>query len=622
MFEATRSDSYAGWTSTRYQWVLGIFYFFVVAIWSFGIKFHGAPDESTHFFLLEYLNAFHSMPDAAQPSQAFTGAISGYTWQPGAFWYHGLPFPHVLGALISYHSLSWILPNELAYLAARSFNWLLGAIFISALFRIGYRAGMSKKSAALGALVVALIPQVSFVFSYFNSDAYGLMSVALVLSALLGFLKSPNKIAALCLGGALGLMFMAKLYFLPALVFVAVTLAAQHYFTELNLKKYMVTLIVGAAIISAPMLLTTYIKYGEISGVSGQLAFWAMHKASPAAGYGTCFIGCPEHFFEMKAIRPWLSLSLMSYFSVTGWMSIYIPPSYYTIAAVLFIALCVIAAVQTYRTRSHVKKSIFYLNYLLPLIMIFGLFPSIVVLSILASQNALPQPQGRYLFVTVPFLSILIALATKSHLSSAMAASTAKVRHFHVRCLIAVAVWMAWTNSLAWSANTLEATNIEKSAIGMKVTEAVMASDAAKAMEAKTLTPAQLTNRLLLENGEFLLKATVEQQGALGNMDEIRKTPEGWLIKGWSFIDEAGGSPQYLIAVEAGKIVSAIKIDGRRPDVAAALNNKAALRSGYNGNILSASSSDRCDLKLYTVSSTFNIFAMPDVCASISRSSH
>ncbi|MBX6494266.1 hypothetical protein K4L99_23210, partial [Pseudomonas syringae pv. tomato] len=67
---------------------------------------------------------------------------------------------------------------------------------------------------------------------------------------------------------------------------------------------------------------------------------------------------------------------------------------------------------------------------------------------------------------------------------------------------------------------------------------------------------------------------------------------------------------------------SAIKIDGRRPDVAAALNNKAALRSGYNGNILSASSSDRCDLKLYTVSSTFNIFAMPDVCASISRSSH
>nr|WP_274384011.1 glycosyltransferase family 39 protein [Pseudomonas cannabina] len=601
---------------------MGVFYFFVVAIWSFGIKFHGAPDESTHFFLLEYLNAFHSLPDATQPSQPFTGAISGYTWQPGAFWYHGLPFPHVLGALISYHSLGWILPNELGYVAARCVNWIMGAIFIGALFRIGYRAGMSKRAAALGALIVALIPQVSFVFSYFNSDAYGLMSVALVLSALLGFLKRPDKLAALCLGGALGLMFMAKLYFLPALVFVAVTLVAQHYFAELNLKKCIVPLIVAAAIVSGPMLLLTYMKFGEISGVSGQIEFSAMHKGSPSAGYGTCFIGCPEHFFEMKAIRPWLSLSLVSYFSVTGWMSIYLPPTYYSIAAALFAALCIAAAVQTYRARAHVKTSVFYLNYLLPLIMIFGLFPSIVVLSMLASQNALPQPQGRYLFVTIPFLSILIALATKSYFSAAVASSTAKVRHFHVKCLVTVAVWMAWTNSLAWSANTLDPTNIGQSAIGMAVTDAVMASDAAKTSETKILSPAQLTSRLALNNGEFFLKATVEPKGTVGNLDEIRKTPNGWLVKGWSFIEEADGAPQYVIAVEAGKVVSALRIDNKRPDVAAALNNKAAARSGYDGNILSTSSSDRCDLKLYTVSSTFKIFAMPDVCASISRSSN
>ncbi|WP_206193597.1 hypothetical protein, partial [Pseudomonas viridiflava] len=35
----------------RYQLLLAVFYFLVVAFWSVGITFHGAPDEATHFFL-------------------------------------------------------------------------------------------------------------------------------------------------------------------------------------------------------------------------------------------------------------------------------------------------------------------------------------------------------------------------------------------------------------------------------------------------------------------------------------------------------------------------------------------------------------------------------------------
>ncbi|RMV66574.1 putative Membrane protein [Pseudomonas caricapapayae] len=625
MLDTNHSDHPTGWSSARYQRALAVTYFIVLAVWSAGIAFNGAPDESTHFFLLEYLKAFHSLPAASAPTQAFTGTLSGYTWQPGEFWYHGLPFPHVIGALISSYGLSWMLPSDLGYLAARCFNWVLGAVFICALFRIANRAGMPKKAAALAALLIALIPQVSFVFSYFNSDAFGLMSVALLISALLGFLKAPNKLGALCLGGAIGLMFLAKLYLLPALVFTAVMLAAHQFFDSKSLKRYVPTMAVVAAIFSVPMLLVTFLKYGEMSGISGQIDFVALHKNNPAAGYGTCYIGCSGHLVNMENVFPWLSLTLTSYFSTTGWMNIFLPSTYYMGAAVLFILLVTAAAIQTARVYSRDNRRLFLLNYLLPLVMILGLFPSIILLSLLASQNSLPQPQGRYLFVTIPFLALLVAFASMSHARARNSASSARdirSNRFHLKWLVVVAAWMAWTNMVAWNENTLSPRNIQMSAIGKMVTEAVLASGTGRNSGTDTLSAAQLAERLSTINGEFFIKVPSGQSGAAGTIDEVRKTSEGLLLRGWSVPPATEGSPEYVIAVESGKVLGAIRIEIKRPDVAGALADKTALRSGYEGVIHAASSPDKCDLKLYTVTSTFNIFTMPDVCASISRLSH
>ncbi|WP_122367199.1 DUF2142 domain-containing protein [Pseudomonas coronafaciens] len=609
----------------RYELMLALGYFIFLALWSVGTPFNGGPDEATHFFLLEYLKAFHSLPNATEPGQTFNGLISNHTWQQGAFWYHGLPFPHVIGALITSYGLGWMLPDELGYLAARCFNWLLGAVFICALFRIAHRAGMPKKSAALGALIIALIPQVSFLFSYFNSDAFGLMSVALLISALLGFLKVPSKPAALCLGGAIGLMFLAKLYLLPALVFVVVLLAAHHFMGNKSLKRHISTMIIVAAIISVPMLLVTFLKYGEISGISGQVDFVALHKNNPAAGFGTCYIGCSGHLLNMENVLPWLSLTLTSYFSTTGWMNIFLPSTYYVGAAVLFILLVTAALIQTGRVYLRDNKRVFLLNYLLPLVMILGLFPSIILLSLIASQNSLPQPQGRYLFVTIPFLAILIAFASMSHAHAKNAASfarDARSNRFHLKWLFVVTVWMAWTNIAAWKENALSSMNIQKSAIGKPFIEAVAASDAAEKPQTNVLSIKQFTDRFFVTNGEFFIRAPFEQSSAAGTIDEVRKTAEGWLLRGWTVPVETGGSPEYVIAVEAGKVVGAIRIEIKRPDVASALSSNKALRSGYEGVIPATSSPDKCDLKLYTVTSTFKIFAMPDVCEFISRSSH
>ncbi len=266
---------------------------------------------------------------------------------------------------------------------------------------------------ALIALVVALIPQVTFVFSYLNSDAYGLASIALLISTLVSFLNSPTRKRALYLGMALGLMFMAKLYFIPALVFAFTLLAANRAFKNTQLFKHAPTAIVVSLVVSLPMLLLVYTKYGEISGVSGQIDFVNMHKLNPAAGYGTCYLLCGDHFLNTETVFPWLNLTLKSYFSVTGWMNIFIPNSYYLASAFILISIALIALYQMKPIDRSERKLDIALQYGLPLVMIIALYPSITLMSLIASQNSLPQPQGRYLFVTIPFLGLLLSLTAK-----------------------------------------------------------------------------------------------------------------------------------------------------------------------------------------------------------------
>lgn len=402
-----------GLNDARCQLLLAALYVLLIALWSSGIAFNSAPDESTHFFLLEFFNKFNALPSASEPQQALTGLISGRTWQKGEFWYHGLPFPHIMGALLTTKIGAWILPSDFLYLAARSFNWLLGGVFICALFRIARSIGNSTSLSALIAISVALIPQVTFVFSYLNSDGYGLTSIGLLISTLISYTNSPTRKRAMYLGLAIGLMLLAKLYFLPALVFAAVMLVANRTLKNRQVLSHWPTLVITAAIIAVPMLLVVYLKYGEISGVSGQLDFVAMHKLNPAAGYGTCYLFCSDHVVNTRNLAPWLNLTLTSYFSVTGWMNIFISENFYVLASMVFVCMIGFSILQIKPLRASETWKDITIHYLLPLVMIIGLFPAITLLSLLASQNSLPQPQGRYLFVTIPFLVLLLALSIK-----------------------------------------------------------------------------------------------------------------------------------------------------------------------------------------------------------------
>ncbi len=397
----------------RCQLLLSAGYLFLIFLWSTSIAFNGAPDESTHFFLLEFLKAFHALPIPSEPLEAMTGPISGHTWQKGDFWYHGLPFPHIVGALVTTYIGGWFIPSDALYMAARSFNWLLGCVFICALFRTARTIGLPLLLSAGIAACVSAIPQVTFVFSYLNSDAYGLASIGLLISTMTGLIKSPIRKRSLYFGVSVGLMLMAKLYFIPALVFAISVILANRIFKNKAILAHLPTMIVAAMAVSVPMLILVYLKYGEISGISGQLAFVEMHKLNPAAGFGTCYLNCHGGLINTKTVSEWLNLTLMSYFSVTGWMNIFIANAYYKIAGIILLAIMAVSVYQVKPLSANESKREIALNYALPVAMIIALYPAITLLSLLASQSSLPQPQGRYLFVTIPFIGLLLSMTAQ-----------------------------------------------------------------------------------------------------------------------------------------------------------------------------------------------------------------
>jgi hypothetical protein len=138
-----------------------------------------------------------------------------------------------------------------------------------------------------------------------------------------------------------------------------------------------------------------------------------MHKLNPAAGFGTCYIFCNGQILNHSNLIPWLGLTLTSYFSVTGWMNIFIANFYYTVAALVFLTIVFASIYQARRViKSEATKAV-VVDFILPVVMILGLYPAMILLSLVASQNSLPQPQGRYLFVTIPFLGFLLSITSQ-----------------------------------------------------------------------------------------------------------------------------------------------------------------------------------------------------------------
>lgn len=392
--------------------LLGGAFVALVVLWSLAIPFNGAPDEFTHFFLVDYIFLFRDMPaPGVDPARPFTGVLSDWSYKPDTFWYYGLPYLNSLLGVASASVLVHHLPPELAFLGPRAANWALAGVFFAGLVMIGRGLDVRPGPLALLAIVFAAVPQVTFIFAYFNADAFALTVTTLSLAAFVWMLRKRTAWAAISFGLLCGLVACSKLYYYPAFVFYALVIAFLALLDRGPILRPALWAILAATLVAGPYLTLVYIQFGEITGMSGQIDFTARHR-DPAAGYGMCFAFCESEIVNWDNLTWWLESTFRSYFYGLGWMEIWLEDRHYHLfffplaSLLLLVTLARGGADLASRATPPAAR-------LLRPFMIF-LFWSMAVCVVLAniygSQNLLPQPQGRYLFVTVPFAFLMACL--------------------------------------------------------------------------------------------------------------------------------------------------------------------------------------------------------------------
>jgi hypothetical protein len=366
-------------------------------------RFNAHPDEYLHFETARYFVA-HLLPPAlddpaAAPSFGHYGV--SYLQDLDASYF-------LMGKFIA--ALAWLGTPEIA---ARLFNVVLfggAAAYLLARLR-----------GSLAAAVLLISPQIWYVFSYVNGDAWAL-ALALVAVAQLAaedsylnlYLRGKEWRAAggLAFAVLLALLLMAKrnyYLFLPFVGLVAIwkILVWDRGIPRLRLARKWAAIVVAALVLYLPVRVAhAAINRFELPRLRAEQAekFAApgYRPSDIAAGKGARRMalraqGVP--FIELFGEYGWAKSSFESFCGVYHWMSQRSPDLYYYIMGALYTALLVTVG--------------FAFGKLPRLEMFFGAavllaMAAVIVLSAYHSWTADFQPQGRYLFPILPMLGFVL----------------------------------------------------------------------------------------------------------------------------------------------------------------------------------------------------------------------
>jgi hypothetical protein len=328
-------------------------------------------------------------------------------------------------------------------IAARFFNVLL-FVFVSLFFLFKSR---NDEDVLLLPSLLIVTPQIWYVFSYVNNDAFPLAvsfllayQVANPTSSLRVFLDSERSSAlgrtAFGIGVLIGLVLISKTNYYAFLIFLALVLFFKAPFVTFanrrpggnsaRLKKYALIACVAVSVLGYRCALDFY--------VNGETNFVAMSYVNYIAGNFEKKESRLMTYQEEIAERPykpstiehdlgstypllrlkdkgvsypdifrkfgWHSESFKSFVGVYGYMTIYGPKAYYLAMGLLYLALVsyLFGIALLRRQRDHWIEAI---------LLIIGASLCLFVSSYLSWSYAF-QAQGRYLFPMLPMIAIFV----------------------------------------------------------------------------------------------------------------------------------------------------------------------------------------------------------------------
>jgi hypothetical protein len=368
-------------------------------------RFNAHPDEYLHFETARYFVA-HLLPPALDDPAAAP-----------SFGHYGVSYLQDLDA--SYFlmgkfmaALAWLGTPDIT---ARLFNVLL---FIAA---AAYALARLGKSLAPAVLLIS--PQIWYVFSYVNGDAWAL-AVALVAVVQLAAEDSYLNLylrgrdwrnaagGGLAFAGLLALLLMAKRNYYLFLPFIGLVATWKIFVWERSVPRLLLAAKWGAIVLAALLL---YLPVGVAQAAINRFELPRLRTeqaekfAAPgfrpsdiAAGKGARRMalraqGVP--FTELLGEYGWAKSSFESFCGVYHWMSLRSPDAYYLVMGALYTALLSTIAL-TFRKLPR-------LEVLFGTAVLFAM-ATVILLSAYHSWTADFQPQGRYLFPILPMLGFVL----------------------------------------------------------------------------------------------------------------------------------------------------------------------------------------------------------------------
>ncbi len=373
----------------------------------------GNPDELGHEVCAAYF-ANHWLPPAVD-DPAVIKTLSGY----GVSYLFRTEIVYFLAGKTA------VLLSELiheSYLGLRLFNVFLFGLLMTVAIR-------RTQEPLLFVLGLVATPQVWYIFSYFNGDAFPLFLALLIAVQVMysntissRYFDSPtlrDRISGgVLLGILLGLMLLSKQNYHIYLAFIALILVLRLFFESrsgsagrwpLQMKKGILIAGVALSIYLPYIVYDQYIngfqKQERIDRIAEQKALYPFKgstiKNKPSESYPGLALRDKGVTFRKLFLEndEWRQMSFKSFFGVYGFMIYYAKKYHYQTITILLAAAFLFILFYTVYHSPPWRDS---------LVLLLALFFSLLVIgaSVYFSWVADYEPQGRYLFPIIPILLV------------------------------------------------------------------------------------------------------------------------------------------------------------------------------------------------------------------------
>lgn len=374
-----------------------------------GIDVH--PDEIGHENAASYYSDYWLPPAIDDPImlKSISGFGVSYLFRVDIVYFLSGKFATLISAFVDHN-----------YLRLRLFNVFLFFVLLLTVAR-------KIRSVPLVILALVLSPQIWYLFSYFNGDAFAFFIAMLITVQLIypdslihQYLNSPtlrDKVSGGVLFGILvGMLLSSKLNYYIYLVFIlfiiAWDLVIERGFVQrayrLQIKKWVLVASMALCIYLPPVVYDQYIHdFKKIEKMSNFVEKHAIYQFKASTVMNAPDDSYPGLYLSLKGVSwkelfleksYWRKLSFLSFFGVYGYMNLYANSSYYEMLSTFLFGMILFIyfyAAYTMTLKDGIVSGILLLFLLLA-----------IGQSTYVSWTGDFEPQGRYLFPIIPIVLV------------------------------------------------------------------------------------------------------------------------------------------------------------------------------------------------------------------------